>query len=395
MLSFDGPDPDAVPMNVTPDMLGRTVRFQVWATGPGGTTSSTSFAAGPMRRGDPTTPVLQSAPSIDLQDGTQPLSGQVLIGRTGTWDDAFRDYLYAVSWLRCLADGTNCTRVSSRSLDGPNDPVTYRMTAGDVGYTMRLEVVATAQSVPPDTTVHSAPTAVIQNGGPPVNLVAPILLVGGFGKAAAPVGDPVNPGDVLTATPGAWTVNDALVVNWLRCDRAGLICASIPGADAPAGQPARTSYIVSAADLGSAIRADVTATSFLGTATLRTPAARVGADPPNASTGTPPTTVKERATVTVRDAKITGSGNTLAVYLSLGAAGTVSVTADGAGIRIGKASRTLGKGRVAITVKISRAGRKALSKRRKVKTTLALTLKTPAGNRGSLKQRVTLRRASR
>ena len=325
-------------------------------------------------------------------------------GRVGTWDDDFRDYLYDVSWLRCDTAGQNCDRVASQILDRPDQPVDYRLRPADVGSVMRLEVTTTSRGAG-DTTAYSPVTAVVGDGGPPVNLVAPVLLVGsnpGADKAqAATVVAPVSPGDVLSVSPGEWSVNDGTIVNWLRCDRAGIVCAAIPGADATAGQPPRLSYIVAAGDLGSSIRADVTATAFLGNTTLRTQAARVGADAPTTTGGgtTTPggttTTPKDRATVKLRDARVTGSGNTLAVYLSLGAAGKVSITADGAGTRLGKATRDLGKGRVAIAVSLSKSGRKALRKGKAVKAKLALTLTTASGDRGSLTQSITIRPASR
>jgi hypothetical protein len=391
--SFDGPDPTAQTVHVTPDMLRRGLKFRVYATGPGGTAIATSDVVGPFGRGPATVPVVQTMPSVELQDSDQPFSGQILIGRVGVWDDAYRDYYYNAAWLRCLSDGTDCRTISQRWLYGPNEPLTYRMTASDVGYVIRLQM--TVASTAGDKVVLSAPTAVVQNGGPPVNLQAPLLLVGSYKVPAVPVSVPVSPGDTLTATSGVWTVNDNLVVNWLRCDRQGATCQSIPGADGPPGQPARQSYIVTAGDLGSSIRADVTATAFLGTATLRTAAARVGPDPTPGPGTDDPAAPKERATVRVRSAKVTGSGNTLAVYLTLGAPGKVSVTAKGAGASLGKASRELGQGRVAIAVTLSKAGRKLLTGGKKVKTTLSVTLRTAAGNRGSLTQSVTLRGASR
>ena len=54
-------------------------------------------------------------------------------------------------------------------------------------------------------------------------------------------------------------------------------------------------------------------------------------------------------------------------------------------------SRKLGKGKVAIALNLSKKARKVLKKGKKVRTTLALTLRTDAGNKGSVKQSVTLR----
>jgi hypothetical protein len=397
--TFTGDDPAAQPLLLGPDQVDRTVRFRVVATGPGGTTIATSEYTNVVVRGPATRPVAQVTPSVD-GDPWPPVSGTVLTGRIGTWDDAYHDYYYDASWERCDVTGVNCIVISTQRMTGPAEPVQRNLTGADVGSTLRLSV--TASTLDPTSgfvltkVEYSPPTPIVQDGGPPVMLEAPLLLVGRNDKtAAAVVSGPVNPGDTLTATAGRWTVNDRLVVNWLRCSRAGTDCVSIPGANALPGQPARQSYLVTSADLGSSIRADVTATALLGSTTIRTAGARVGPDASDPGTIDPGKPVKERATVRVRSAKVTGSGNTLAVYLSLGAAGKVSLTATGGGTTLGKVSRQLGKGNVAIALKLSKKARKVLGGRKKVKTTLSLTLRTSAGNKGSLRQSLTLRGTSR
>jgi len=395
--SFSGADPAAQPLLLGPDQLDRTVRFRVVATGPDGTTIATSERTNVITRGPVTRPVAQTMPSID----GEPTSGQVLNGRIGVWDDAFTDYRYDASWQRCGTDGLNCITISTQRMDGPNEPVQRVLTSADVGYTLRLAVTAHSidrfEAKEITQVEYSPATPVIAAGasGRPVNVEPPQLFVGSYKTPAAPITGPVSPGDTLTASAGRWSVNDGLVVNWLRCARDGTGCVSILGADALLGQPARQSYIVASADLGSSIRADVTATAPGGTTTVRTNAARVGPDGTSSTGGGGTTTVKDRATVRVRSAKLTGSGNTLAVYLSLGAPGKVKVTGKGAGQTLGKASRELGKGKVAIAVKLSKSARKLLKKGRKVKMTLSLTLVTDAGSQGSMKQSVTLRGTSR
>lgn len=391
-------DPSGHLLVLGPAQLSRTVRFRVIATGPGGTTIETSPHTNVVTRGPGTRPVLESAPTID-GDPWPAYSGQTINGRIGTWDDPFKDYHYDASWLRCQADGTGCATLSTQRLNGPNDPVQRTLTTSDIGSSLRLEVTAhsisRADSTEKTKVAVSLQTPAIQAGGPPVNLEPPVLLVGSYGVPATPLGKaPVNVGDTLTATAGRWTINDALVVNWLRCARDGTGCVSIPGADAFPGQPARQSYLIPAADTGFSIRADVTATAFLGTATLRTPPARVGADPAGTTTTGTPTT-KDRATVRVRKAKVTGSGRTLAVYLSLGAAGKVKLSVKGGGTTLGRVSRTLGKGKVAIALKLSKKARKVVKKSKKIKTRLSLSLRTDTGDKGSVKQSVTLRGASR
>jgi hypothetical protein len=68
-------------------------------------------------------------------------------------------------------------------------------------------------------------------------------------------------GQTLTATPGTWSAADATVgYQWQRCDAAGANCAAVPGATT-------STYAVTAADVGTTLRAVVTATTRFGTAT--------------------------------------------------------------------------------------------------------------------------------
>ena len=65
-------------------------------------------------------------------------------------------------------------------------------------------------------------------------------------------GDPVE-GGTLTASDGAWSGTPAIATSWRRCDAGGAACDAIPGA-------AGASYTATAADVGSRLRARVTAT---------------------------------------------------------------------------------------------------------------------------------------
>ena len=92
-------------------------------------------------------------------------------------------------------------------------------------------------------------------------------IAGHIGNELAPVA--VSPptvtgtaqqGQTLSATPGGWTAPDATFgFQWQRCDAAGANCAPVPGATA-------STYVVTAADVGSTLRVVVTATNRFGSA---------------------------------------------------------------------------------------------------------------------------------
>jgi hypothetical protein len=115
-----------------------------------------------------------------------------------------------------------------------------------------------------------ADTIDVQNAAPatpaaPVNTVKPTI----SGNAQV--------GATLTASDGTWTGSPTFTRAWLRCNSAGATCNPIAGATA-------TSYAVTAADQGSTLRVEVTATNPQGTA-------KATSDPTAAvvSAATPPT----------------------------------------------------------------------------------------------------------
>jgi len=68
-------------------------------------------------------------------------------------------------------------------------------------------------------------------------------------------------GQTLTATTGTWAgAPTTFAAQWERCDSAGASCIAIPGAMNP-------TYVVTDADVGSALRASVTARNAVGAAT--------------------------------------------------------------------------------------------------------------------------------
>jgi hypothetical protein len=93
------------------------------------------------------------------------------------------------------------------------------------------------------------------------------VIAGHVGAELAPVtvtppaitGTPQQ-GQTLTTNAGSWTAPDATFgYQWQRCDAAGANCVAVPGATA-------ATYAVTAADVGTTLRAVVTATNRFGSA---------------------------------------------------------------------------------------------------------------------------------
>jgi serine protease AprX len=260
---------------------GFTVRVVVTATDAGGSAPVAS---------DPTALVAAPEPPQNLTAPT--LTGTATEGQTLTADDGQWTPVGVQlqrSWERCDASGANCSAIA-----GPTG-LQYALTATDVGYTVRVVVIASdgsasvtaasdptaavtpAPSPPPasDTATATATgtgTATTTGGGssggsgstpggstasatsttaggtiapgdsPPVNLTPPTIS-----------GDPAV-GGTLVASPGTWQTGDDhadYFYRWQRCDVTGALCAIV-------AWWGRT-YAPVAADVGSTLRVIVTA----------------------------------------------------------------------------------------------------------------------------------------
>jgi fibronectin type 3 domain-containing protein len=255
--------------------VGTTTRLVVTATNAAGSASSTSTAGA---RVNPTPPVNTASPTIS---GTA-RDGQTLTVDTGTWAGT-PTIGYAYQWRRCDSDGTGCADIAEATA------TTYRLTAADVGSTVRVVVTATnAAGAAPATSAASAridPT-------PPVNTAAPAIA----GTA--------RDGQALTVDTGTWTGTPTIAYGyqWRRCDAAGANCADVPGATG------RT-YTLDADDVGRTLRSVVTATNAAGatpatsgqTATIA-PTAPIGTTAPSISG-----TARDGETLTVDRGRWTGT----------------------------------------------------------------------------------------
>jgi hypothetical protein len=175
-------------------------------------------------------PVAVSPPSVSgvLQQGRR------LSATAGSWTGSGQ-VGYAFGWYRCDHLGAHCS-----SIHGATGS-TYTVVRSDVAQTLGLTVRAT------DSRGTTAAFA---------SLVGPIAPAGSLAATAPPLqsGSAVA-GQKLSAGPGSWTQKpSAVAVAWLRCNANGRLCAPIPGATG-------ATYAVTAADRGSTLVAQVTATA--------------------------------------------------------------------------------------------------------------------------------------
>ncbi len=188
--------------------------------------------------------------------------GSALTAARGSWSNSPSTYLYA--WQRCASDGSACANIQ-----GATGSI-YTVADDDVGRTVR--VLVTAVNADGRDTVPSGPTAVVSSRNGPTNSTRPEV-----------TGDATVGGELEVST-GTWRpVPGSFVYQWQRCDTDGTNCLNVAGAT---GQ----TYGVRAADLGSRLRALVTAVTRAGeraTAVSTTSGFVVSDDPPPTTNAAP------------------------------------------------------------------------------------------------------------
>jgi hypothetical protein len=182
--------------------------------------------------------------------------GEQLRADIGSWTGLV-PFTTTYRWFRCDDQGENCGVVAGETGS------TYRLSPGDVGYTVLTEV--TQANVGGSTATRSSASGLVV-AAPPRSLVAPRIL----GGAAV--------GKTITADDGVWAGTPELrfAYEWLRCDASGDLasCVTVPGVTGPA-------YRLGDADNDHALRVRVTATNDVGTATAQSAtSAEVQNEPP-------------------------------------------------------------------------------------------------------------------
>lgn len=197
--------------------------------------------------------------------------GSTLTASSGTWTGAPTSYAY--QWRRCASDGTACGSIVGATSK------TYTIATGDVGHT--LDVAVTAINADGKTTARSAVTDVVDSKSGPVNSVRPAV----SGSAVV--------GEALHVSRGTWSPTPiSYGYQWQRCSSAGTNCLNVAGATAPA-------YGVRSADVGSRMRALVTAHTATGRSTTISSNSAIVSDNTVTTTNVVTTTVQGNKAPTI------------------------------------------------------------------------------------------------
>ena len=207
-----------------------SLRVVVTATNAVGSAPATSAATAEVQT-DP--PAGLTAPQIVAPAG--PLAaGAALSSQAGTWAGSL-PIAFAYEWRRCDTAQAACSPISGATASS------YALVTADVGKRIVLSVTAT-NAVASAASLSAATAAVLPE--PPSNVAPPVVTASAGARAGARV----------TATAGTWNGATPLTytTTWLRCDAGGAACTVVAGATG-------TSYTLTAADVGSRMRARVTA----------------------------------------------------------------------------------------------------------------------------------------
>ena len=266
--------------------------------------SAVSQPVGGGSGGGTTAPVNTSPPVVT---GTAQ-DGQTLSASTGSWSGSPTSY--AFQWQRCDSSGGACANVAGAAASS------YSLSSTDVGSTLRVTV--TASNAGGSATAQSSPTAVVVAMAP---------------QSTAPpdVSGTDATGQLLQSSTGAWkgTAPLSYAYQWQRCDSSGSGCANVSGATS-------STYTLTSADAGSAMRVHVSASNSAGSA-----AATSQATPPvtsgGQSLGFSGTLNKNTSSLTFpvaigageADATLAFSKGSKATLKLLDASGTVVATSSG------------------------------------------------------------------
>jgi Polysaccharide lyase len=166
-----------------------------------------------------------------------------LMASTGKWQG--KGLKFAYQWLRCDSAGASCSAMSGATGSAKT------LSTPDVGSTLR--VIVTASNRNGSAAATSAQTAVVAPAGSPSTSSVPSI------ESLPTVSGTAQQNQTLSASTGSWSGTTPMTYRyqWQRCGAGGGSCAPISGATA-------ASYILTAADVGSTLRASVTASNSAG-----------------------------------------------------------------------------------------------------------------------------------
>ncbi len=171
---------------------------------------------------------------------------------------------YSYAWRRCDASGSGCEAIAGAS------KASYKATHQDVGHTLRVVVSATNEAGSASAT--SGPSALVAPAAPAKKAAPKIVGIG-------------QDGQLLSAGTGAWKGTPPFTYSyrWEACNALGEACSVIPGAT-------EASYRAASSQIGGRLRAIVTATNSVGSASATSsaskriiPGAPVSTSPPTIS----------------------------------------------------------------------------------------------------------------
>ena len=253
---------------LTAGEVGGTVRVIVSATNTGGTSSVASadtaviVADPPPPPPPPPAPTNTTLPSIS----GSAVAGEVLSAGTGAWTGEPTSYSY--HWQACDALGEGCLNVSGAT------ELSYTLTAGEVGGTMRVVVSASNEGGSTEAS-SDASAVVVSEPPPPPPPPAPT------NTALPSVSGSTVEGETLTANAGTWTSTPgSYEYQWQDCNVLGEGCVSV-------GDATNASYTLAASDVGYTLRVVVTATNAGGSGSASSAATATVVPPAPTSTAPP------------------------------------------------------------------------------------------------------------
>jgi CHRD domain len=184
-------------------------------------------------------PVNNSLPTI----GGTARQGQTLTASSGSWS-GLAPINYAYQWQRCNSSGTSCGSISTATNQN------YVLSKGDVGRTIRVEVKA-RNSDGTSQALSAATGQIASLGSVPANT-----------KQPNPSGT-AQEGLTVTVNNGSWSGLKPITFSyqWQSCTAVNPICTNLTGVTG-------SSFLIGATEIGSLLRATVTATNSSGTTSV-------------------------------------------------------------------------------------------------------------------------------
>jgi hypothetical protein len=240
-----------------------TLRVVVTASNAGGSTQASSAATATVTANSPPPPPAAPTNIVAPSVSGATVEGETLTASNGTWTESPSSYTY--QWQDCDPLGEGCLDVSGATSS------TYRLTAGDVGSTVR--VLVTASNAGGSTQAGSAATTTVTSAPPPPSPPTNTALPSVSGSAVE--------GQTLSASTGTWLGSPtSYAYQWEDCNTAGEVCANIGGATS-------SSYQLVSGDVGRTVRVVVTASNAGGSTPASSAATGTVVPPAPANTALP------------------------------------------------------------------------------------------------------------